>query len=243
MSVTSSSQSTTSHERITGGTKTLDYYIRWNSLHGAHIIGCEERAATSSRRYAQCARRSDSMRYTYLTLLFCGLLSLSCSNTVTGPTNGEDLLSNSTFQISGHPSLAGWSVLDTSVTHFSTDLPKGGSGSSIVMHAAWFAPWPANSIFTTVVPQVGSHQYTLSVFAKDTGAGGSITVYLNRPGSPNLSSAAVLRADDSSWTYYSQTDTITTSPGDTLFVVINGGGTELLPGTTYFNTCRLVEVK
>jgi hypothetical protein len=183
------------------------------------------------------------MRYNYVTLLFCGLLSLSCSSTITGPTNGGDLLSNSTFQIGGIPSLAGWNVPDTSAAHFSNDLPAGGSGSSIVMHAAWFAPWPSNSIFATVLPHAGSHQYTLSVFAKDTGVGGSVILYLNRPGSPNASTAAFLRANDSSWTYYAQTDTMTTSPNDTLFVVIHGGGTELLTGTTYFNTCRLVEVK
>ncbi len=36
--------------RLTGGKKTLDYSIQWISLHGAHIIGCEECAATSSRQ-------------------------------------------------------------------------------------------------------------------------------------------------------------------------------------------------
>ena len=183
------------------------------------------------------------MRYRYLTPLVCGLLSLSCSNTLTGPTNGGNLLTNSTFEIAGHPSLMGWNVADTSVAHFSKDLPTGGSGSSIVMHAAWFAPWPDNSIYTAVIPQTGSHVYTLSIFAKDTGVGGVVSVYINRPGSPNSSSAATLRANDSSWTYYSQTDTISTSPGDTIFVAISGGGTELLAGTTYFNTCRLVEVQ
>ena len=183
------------------------------------------------------------MRYKSLTLLVCGLLSLSCSNTVTGPTNVGNLLANSTFETGGHPSLIGWNVADTSVVHFSNDLPTGGSGSSIVMHAAWFAPWPNNSIYCSVIPQTGSHKYTLSVFAKNTGVGGIVSLYINCPGRSNSSSAATLRASDSSWTYYSQTDTISTSLGDTLFVAVSGGGTELLPGTTYFNTCRLVEAK
>ncbi len=35
------------NERLTAGITTLDYYIRWISLHPAHIIGCKEHAATS----------------------------------------------------------------------------------------------------------------------------------------------------------------------------------------------------
>lgn len=146
--------------------------------------------------------------------------------------------------MNGTPSLQGWVVLDTSAVHFSTDVPQGGSGSSIVMHAAWFAPWPSNSIFATVVPQVGSHQYALSVFGKDTGISGGVYVYLNRPGASNSSLVATLRIDSGmTWTYYSQTDTVAAATSDTLFVVVNGGGTEIVSGTTFFNTCKFELLK
>lgn len=184
------------------------------------------------------------MRYTTLLLLFCSFLSSSCSNSVTGPNSSQNLLANSTFQRNGTPSLEGWVVPDTSAVHFSTDVPQGGSGSSIVMHAAWFAPWPSNSIFTTVLPQAGSHRYTLSVLAKDTGVGGNALVYLNRPGTANSSLLATLHIDSgATWMYYSQTDTLTAASSDTLFVVVNGGGTEIVSGTTYFNTCKFELLK
>ena len=182
------------------------------------------------------------MRHTTLLLLFCAFLSASCSNSVTGPNGGQNLLTNSTFEINGKPSLEGWVVPDTSAVHFSSDVPQGGSGSSIVMHIGQFAPWPGNSVFATVIPPQGTHSYSLSVF--DMGAGGGVFVYLNRPNTSNSSLVASLRTKGTaSWVLSTQTDTLSTMPGDTVFVTISGGGSPEVGGTSYYNTCTFELLK
>ncbi len=182
------------------------------------------------------------MKYATIYFFLCSILISSCNKSTSGPYNNHNLLSNSIFWEDGKPSLKGWIVEDTSVVHFSTDVPQNGSGSSIVMHAEWFGPWQSNSIYAAILPPLeGSHYYTLSAFGKNSGVSGSISVFLNRPSTPNSSLIKSLRINNSqTWFYYSQMDTVTTSSVDTLFVVINGGESESAGGTTYVNTCKFI---
>ncbi len=178
------------------------------------------------------------MKYIILSLFIFGFISLNCSNTVTGPTTSynNNLLANSTFEANEKPSLIGWNVPDTSAFSFSSDIPQGGSGSSIIMNAAWV---PGNIIFTSTIPQLGSHSYKLSIFGKYSGVGGKVSLYLNRPENSSSTLIEEIPINSNAWSHYSQTKTISATDGDTLFVIINGGETELAGGTTYFNTCRL----
>jgi len=184
------------------------------------------------------------MRYSTVAFFISYFLVACSGHLVTEPNPGANLLTNSDFQKNGKPSLNGWIVPDTSAIHFSADTPANGSGTSIFMHAEWYAPWPSNSIYTTILPPEGKHRYKLSVFGKKTGVGGSVSVYLHRPSTSRSSIVSTLQiGPDSTWTSYSQEDTISATLSDTLFLIIHGGGTELLTGTTYFNTCtfELVE--
>lgn len=173
-------------------------------------------------------------------ILVIVLSGLSCKDTTTAPTTDNNLLFNSTFEINGVPGLQGWTVPDTSVVHFSTDVPPSGSGHSIVLHAAWYGMWWAsNSIYQSFTVPSGTHRYRLSVFGKSTGVPGRLFAFRNRPpGETSPVEFSSLGIVDTVWSFYSQTDTLTTIANDTLFVTIFGGGTESRGGTTYFNTCK-----
>lgn len=178
------------------------------------------------------------MKYETTFILLVALTALSCKDTVTNPTSGINLISNSSFDLNGTPSLQGWTVSDTSGVRYSTDIPQGGSGYSIVLGAQWFAPWPNGSIFVGIPTQNGPHRYRLSNWGKKINISGGVFIYLNRPTGNSSQFIAALPVVDTLWTFYSRTDTITTIISDSLFINISGGGTEIASGTTYFNTCK-----
>lgn len=179
------------------------------------------------------------MRYSIAILICSILLCASCKESTTGLTGGADnLLVNSTFELQGTPSLQGWVVSDPSNVRFSTDTPPGGSGSSIVLEAQWFAPWPNGAIYQEVVPPAGTHRYRLSVLGKRSRIAGAVLVHIGRPSAPGSSLRMALQIVDTLWASSSSTDTITTVPGDSVYVTVSGGGTEILAGRSYFNTCR-----
>ena len=166
------------------------------------------------------------------------LASAGCKESSTGLGGGTgNLLANSTFEVYGVPSLQGWVVSDTSNVRFSSDEPPGGSGSSIVLGAAWFAPWPNGAIYQEVALPAGSHRYRLSFIGKKSGVAGAVLVHHGRPSYDGSRLLMALQIADSVWTSYSSTDTISVPPRDSVFVTISGGGTEVLAGRSYFNTC------
>jgi hypothetical protein len=166
-------------------------------------------------------------------------LALSCNETTTGPVNEPNLLSNSTFDSSGIPSLRNWIVSDSSAVHFSSSVPLGGSGHTIVLQAQWFGPWPNNSIYQAVVAPAGTHIYRLSVFGKRTGVSGEVVVSRNRPTEGNSTNFILLSIADTAWTFYSRIEAVTATTNDSFFVTLSGGASERLAGTTFVNTCRL----
>jgi hypothetical protein len=156
------------------------------------------------------------------------------------PPAGSNLLHNPTFDSNGTPSLQDWTVPDTGYVHFSSDAPFGGSGHTIAVTAHWFAVFPAGMVYQSVLPSLeGTHQYRLSVYGKRWGIPGSLWLTINRPSDINSVLRMSIPISDTVWTFYVRTDTITTHSNDSLFVVIDGGNTEIAAGITYFNTCKL----
>jgi len=187
-----------------------------------------------------CATEVDMTNRTTL-LLFTLLLATSCKETSTGPTTGNNLLSNSTFQVNGVPSLQGWTVSDTSGAEFSTNVPYGGAGHSIGLKPMGIPASPLGAIYQAIPSPVGTHRYLISVFGKTTGIAGEVAISLNRPYS-NLWKGWFpgIRVSDTTWTFYSRADTLTAAADDTIFVILSGGGCEVCSTreATYFNTCK-----
>lgn len=154
-------------------------------------------------------------------------------------TPGTNLISNSTFEINGIPSLVGWTIPDSGFVLFSNDVPPGGSGASIILairHGVSYA-WPSNHIYTLVIPPVGAHAYRLSFMARKQDMGGEVFVYRNRPSNQNTEPSMSQYVATGNWTLYSQTAMLSTNAGDTIFVTMTGGSGEY-SGITYINTCR-----
>jgi hypothetical protein len=186
-----------------------------------------------------CAKKGV-MNYRTIVLFLALLVGVSCKETTTGPISGVNLLSNSTFEINGLPSFQGWIVPDTSVVHFSTDIPSAGSGRSVVFGIGSLGdPWPSNSIYAAITGLSGTHQYRLSVFGKtDRIISGGVFAYRNRPLAGNSIPFSSLLIADTVWASYSYRDTLSVTPRDTIFINITGGVAEVVPLTSiYFNTC------
>jgi hypothetical protein len=188
-----------------------------------------------------CATEVD-MKNRTTTILFILLLATSCKETSIGPTTGNNLLSNSTFQVNGVPSLQDWTVSDTSGAEFSTNVPSGSAGQSIGLKPMGLPASPLGAIYQAIPSPVGTHRYLISVFGKTTGIAGGVAISLNRPYSnlwkgwfPGIS------VSDTTWTLYSRADTLTAAVDDTIFVILSGGACEVcsIREATYFNTCKL----
>lgn len=171
-----------------------------------------------------------------MVLLFGGMVQGCSKSNPTGPSNGGNLLINPSFEINGSPSLDGWTHLhiDTTWFSFSTDVPQGGGTYSIALHAVWA---PAYYVGQTVAADSGTHAYEFSVWAKKSGFAGGMELLLKRSDELlPLKSADIV---DTTWTENMIIDTVTAENGDSLLVLVTGGFSQLLAGTTYFDVCDL----
>ena len=182
-----------------------------------------------------------------LIILFFLLPGLSCTETIIGPSSGANLLTNPTFEWNSVPSLYGWTVSDTTGMQFSTDVPPGGSGKSILLPPMGFPESPEGAVYQIIPASEGSHKYMISVFGKTTESFlathfflGSVGIVLNRPGGSNTTNLPGITVADTMWKFYFRIDTINAVAGDTIFVTISGGACEVCPiaATTSFNTCK-----
>ena len=156
-----------------------------------------------------------------LTHLFAVTILSSCSkssDTISGPAGGGNLLTNSSFEILGMPSLHGWLVSDTSAVHFMEEAPPSGGCWSVAIDPGWVTIY---SISTTIAAPVGNHRYELSFGAKSWNTGGMARVILKRP--DTLMVRKYLGFSDTTWSTYSLFDTLSTNKGDSLVIELWGG--------------------
>ncbi len=148
----------------------------------------------------------------------------------------SNLLLNPSFEIYGIPSLLGWvpSTEDTSAIHFFREVPPQGGKYSLGLETAWTA---ANSATAKVPAMVGSHRYRLALWARSNGVSGFASLYLKT--SDTLAFRKTVELPETAWTSYSLIDTIVAKQGDSLFVSLSGGMSQLLAGRTLFDLCTL----
>lgn len=171
-------------------------------------------------------------------LLVAATTFLTCSksgDTIVGPSWDGNLLSNSSFEINGIPSLQGWFVSDTSAVHFSADAPQDGGSWSISIAPAWVPS--VYSISTTTAASEGNHRYELSLCAKKQFDGGWAQLILYRQDTCYV--RKTVRISDSTWTSYTSLDTLFANEGDSLIVVLTGAAGEVAFGETFFDLVRL----
>jgi hypothetical protein len=175
-----------------------------------------------------------------LLALFVGGMLQGCSKSnPVGPSLGGNLLANPSFELNGSPSLDGWTqaYIDTSLFSFSSDVPPGGGEYSIVVQAVWGPPY---TVSQTVPADAGNHQYAFSAWAKKTGFGGQMLLFLKRSDSTLFVKSRSIA--DTTWTQYSIADTVAAESGDSLVVSMTGGFSQLPAGRTFFNMCDLEKI-
>jgi hypothetical protein len=176
------------------------------------------------------------------TIIFVSYLfiALCCNETTTSPSPDGNFLINSSFDKFGSPSLYGWTVMDTSNIQLVADIPKGGSGYSILVHPTWLPTWPIGIIYQTIPAIPGTHRYFVSVFGKKSGISGGIRIGLKQAQGIDWKSG--ITVIDTVWTFYSTTDTIRASLGDSIIVAIATGACEVCNGSTYLNSCKFIKL-
>jgi hypothetical protein len=157
------------------------------------------------------------------------------SQTPTGPSEDENLIVNSSFEMVGIPSYQGWQFWSNvqSSPAFSDDVPSAGGKWSIVLSVG---DRIGANLQTKVAAPVGGNRYKLSVWAKSKGDPGFAQLILNK---------AIRRTIDiqnSVWRYYEVTDSLVTVKGDSLVVLLDAG-TTYSSAQSFFDLCRLETVK
>lgn len=152
------------------------------------------------------------------------------------PTESANLLTNGSFEYSNSPSLNGWYAehADTMWLHFSRDVPSEGGSFSITVDAIW---GPPISIVQSVSPPLGMNRYQLSAWSKVIGVGGSLSLSIKK--ADTLIVRKLVRIVDTVWTNYVLFDTLLAESRDSLIVKLSGGFSQLRPGKTFFDLCKL----
>lgn len=165
----------------------------------------------------------------------------SCSEdeSSVNPPAGNSLI-NTSFEENGYFSSDGWTLPVQSDS--SKDVPTNGGNYSLLLKASWFPELYAE-IKVPVLSQYNN--YKLSFWSKSTGVTSGVygrsILSLLRNGSILKSKSIIV--DDIIWRSYTIVDTFNVSEGDSFLVQLTAGISQLLPGETYFDLCKLEAIE
>ena len=152
------------------------------------------------------------------------------------PSHDLIVLLDYTFEANGIPTLAGWTVRDSSLVHFSDDVPPGGGSFSLVIlgrnRETNFVTWSTEAAG-------GINYLRLSWWAKHTRIATPRATIGLRHGETVEVAHSFAMAEDSSWVSYSVLDTLIAGPGDSLWIKIDSGGNDFSEGTTLYDLVTL----
>jgi len=169
-----------------------------------------------------------------LSYILFALLIFGCTEETTEPTE-ENTLLYSSFEKNGMFSSDGWKL--PAQFDSSTDVPAGGGNFSLVLSASN----PPDTAHIKVPVKTQFNNFKLTFWAKTTGLtsgiNGEAILSLVRNGSV-IDSSSIL-VTDIIWKSYSIQDTFSVAAGDSFMVQLTAGVSQLFPGETYFDLCRL----
>lgn len=169
-----------------------------------------------------------------LSYILFALLIFGCTEETTEPTE-ENTLLYSSFEKNGMFSSDGWKL--PAQFDSSRDVPAGGGNFSLVLSASN----PPDTAHIKVPVKTQFNNFKLTFWAKTTGLtsgiNGEAILSLVRNGSV-IDSSSIL-VTDIIWKSYSFQDTFSVAAGDSFMVQLTAGVSQLFPGETYFDLCRL----
>ena len=165
------------------------------------------------------------------------------NDTIVEPPSGTDvtdLIGNSSFESSGNFTLEKWqkSTDDTTYINLSNDVPASGGSFSVRLKGTGMPQLAGGTIWYELSPPVGTHRYRLSVCAKGYGGVG---LFLKT--APTVDLRKSLFISNSTWVESSVLDTLTTTPSNTVVIVL--GGDVFLARNPYdilFDLCRFEQL-
>ncbi|NWG28205.1 MAG: hypothetical protein HXY48_06685 [Ignavibacteriaceae bacterium] len=169
-------------------------------------------------------------------LILFALFIFSCAEEETTEPTDENLLINTSFEKNGRFSSDGWTLPAQSDS--SLDVPSGGGSFSLVLEATQ----PPEAYAQIKVPvKTEFNEFKLTFWSKYSVIEGKAILSLLRGGS--IIKSTSITVDDIIWKSYSIQDTFSVATGDSFIVQLNAGITQLLPGKTYFDLCKLYGVE
>lgn len=171
--------------------------------------------------------------------IFLSLFACKKDTTPLEPFPGifGNLIKNSSFEKNGNPSLSHWYVREGDSISFVNDTPPGGGDWSICLPAEWVPQPESPAYFIPLRP--GKHILELSFYGKFYGITGVALFLLKKEQAREVT--ALQLVTDTIWTKYTLTDTVFINQGDSLSVLLSGGGTESVGGFTCFDLVELFE--
>jgi len=167
-----------------------------------------------------------------LSLILLALLISACTNDEPTEPTDENTLLYSSFEKNGKFSSDGWSL--PALADSSNDVPTGGGNFSLLLEASQ----PPEVYAQIKVPvKTDYNEFKLTFWSKYSVIEGKVILSLVRNGSVIDSSSIMV--DDIIWKSYSIQDTFSVAAGDSFMVQVTAGISQLLPGKTYFDLCRL----
>ena len=160
------------------------------------------------------------------------LFIYGCTEEETTEPTDENTLLYSSFEKNGKFSPDGWSL--PALADSSNDVPTGGGNFSLLLEASQ----PPEVYAQIKVPvKTDYNEFKLTFWSKYSVIEGKVILSLVRNGSVIDSSSIMV--DDIIWKSYSIQDTFSIAAGDSFLVQVTAGISQLLPGKTYFDLCRL----
>lgn len=152
----------------------------------------------------------------------------------------KNLIVNPSFELRGQPSLDGWNWTnyDSAAILFSNHTSQAGGNYAIVLFPIWMYD---NRIYQKLDLSKGKHNYTFSVFAKNSKyfLGYSFVEFYSK-GRIVYNIRQYIR--NSIWTKYEIPLKLEVSEGDSLLVGLSGGQTQAITDSTYFDFVEFYEL-
>ena len=175
------------------------------------------------------------LNFRRLSYIFLALLIIGCKEEETTEPTDENTLLYSSFEKNGRFSSEGWTLPAQSDS--SPDVPSGGGNFSLLLEANQ----PPEAYAQIKVPvKTNFNEFKLTFWSKYSVIEGKAILSLLRNGAVIKSSSILV--DDIIWKSYTIQDTFSVAAGDSFMVQLTAGISQLLPGKTYFDLCRLYRI-
>lgn len=164
-------------------------------------------------------------------------LSSGCDST-SRPERDTNLIGNGSFESDGAPSLAGWTALNPSLAETVRDGAPGSGLWSLKLTADWA---PTSAVVWQRIEGVASGDVlTLTAYLKAPEGGGGIVDIVSGPAPTGRLQVPWISTGSTDWVRLSLTDTLSLSPGDSVWVVLSSLHTEVAPRIGLFDDVRVV---